>query len=98
MPHVHLSEGTFRRLVAKADALGISVEDLVQPVLDRLAETGSSPPERPPPLAGEAWYAELAAWRRDAESRAGRYPLISCSRTAVRPIAEPVEAGIEDDS
>jgi hypothetical protein len=25
-------------------------------------------------VTGDAWLAELAAWQRDAESRAGRYP------------------------
>ena len=42
MPHLTVPEDTFRRLAAKADALNISVDDLVQPALDRLAETGTS--------------------------------------------------------
>jgi hypothetical protein len=71
MPHLTVPEDTFRRLAAKADALNISVDDLVQPALDRLAETGTSAPEPPLPLTGVAWHAELKAWKRDAESRAG---------------------------
>jgi len=41
-PHLTVPEDTFRRLAAKADALNISVDDLVQPALDRLAETATS--------------------------------------------------------
>ncbi len=55
-PHLTVPEDTFRRLAAKADALNISVDDLVQPALDRLAETGTSAPEPPAP----------ADWRRMA--------------------------------
>jgi hypothetical protein len=74
MPHLTVPEDTFQRLVARADALNISVDDLVRPALDKLAATGPSAPEPPLPLAGDAWHAELDARKRDAESRAGRYP------------------------
>ncbi len=74
MPDLTVPEDTFRRLAARAASLNISVEDLVQPVLDRLAATGSLLPAPLPPLTGDAWRAELDAWKRDAESRAGRYP------------------------
>src|SRR5271157_2834162 len=84
-PHLTVPEDTFRRLAAKAAALNISVDDLVQPALDRLAETGTSAPEPPLPLTGVAWHAELKAWKRVAESRAGRYPPGSFSTTAGKP-------------
>ena len=74
MPQLTVPEDTFRRLAAKAAALNISVNDLVQPALDRLAETGAAAPEPSLPLTGDAWLAELDTWKRDAESRAGRYP------------------------
>jgi hypothetical protein len=75
MPHVTVPEDTFQRLSARAAALNISVDDLVKPALDRLAETGTSAPEPPSlPLTGDAWRTELEAWKRDAESRADRYP------------------------
>lgn len=74
MPHITVSHDTFRRLTTRAAALNVSVDDLVKPALDRLAETDTSAPEPPLPLTGDAWRAELEAWKRDAESRAGRYP------------------------
>jgi hypothetical protein len=75
MPHVTVPEDTFQRLSARAAALNISVDDFVKPALDRLAESDASAPEQTPlPLTGDAWRAELEAWKRDAESRADRYP------------------------
>jgi hypothetical protein len=74
MPLITIPEETFRKLSERAAALNISVDALVKPALDRLADTGTPPPEAPQPLTGDAWRAELEAWKRDAESRAGRYP------------------------
>ena len=74
MFQVTVPEDTFKRLAARAAALSISVEDLVKPALDRLAESGTPAPEPPLPLTGDAWRAELDAWKRDTESRADRYP------------------------
>ncbi len=74
MPQVAVSEDTYRRLAARAAALNISVDDLVKPALDRLAEADTTAGEPPLPLAGDAWWAELEAWKRDAKDRAGRYP------------------------
>jgi hypothetical protein len=75
MPNVTVPEDTFRRLSERAAALNISVDELVRPALDRLAEAGTPSPESLLPLTGDAWRAELEAWKRDAESRAERYPL-----------------------
>ena len=74
MPQITIPEDTYRRLAARAAALDVSVDDLVQPALARLAELGSSAPEPLLPLTGAAWQAELEAWKRDAQSRADRYP------------------------
>lgn len=74
MPQIQVSEDTFRRLSGRAATLNVSVEGLVQPLLDQLAETDVSAPEFPRPLTGSEWRAELEAWKRDAESRAGRCP------------------------
>ena len=46
MPHVTVPEDTFRRLAERAAALNISVDDLVKPALDRLAEAGTPRPSR----------------------------------------------------
>ena len=45
MPHLTVPEDTFRRLAARAAALNVSVDDLVKPALDRLAETGTAAPK-----------------------------------------------------
>lgn len=74
MPQLTVPEETFRKLAAKAAALDISVDELVRPALTRLAGADTSAPEPSPPLTGDAWQAELDAWKRDAEGRAGRYP------------------------
>lgn len=73
MPHLTIPEDTFQRLAARAAALNISVEDLIKPALDQLVENGAPSSEPPLPLTGDAWFAELDAWKRDAESRSGRY-------------------------
>jgi hypothetical protein len=74
MPQITIPEEMFRRLAARAAALSISVDDLIRPALQRLAEASTPAGEPPFPLSGEAWRAELDAWKRDAEARAGRYP------------------------
>jgi hypothetical protein len=86
MPNLNISEDTFRELRARADALGISVDDLVRPALDRIAQTAMPAPEPPLPLGGDAWRAELEAWKRDAKTRAKRYPpsfVLDDSREAI---------------
>jgi hypothetical protein len=75
MPSVNVPEETFRRLAERAAALNVTVEELVRPALEGLARNGVGTPKVPqPPLTGEAWKRELEAWKRDAESRADRYP------------------------
>jgi len=78
MPHVAIPEDTFRRLAARAAALNVSVDDLVKAALDRLAATGTPPPEPPLRLTGDAWRAEL-----DTTSE-GRVQLSLSGSTSVR--------------
>jgi hypothetical protein len=52
MPNVTFSEETFRRLSERADALGISVDELVGPALERVAGADMSS-AGPRPLAGD---------------------------------------------
>ncbi len=74
MPPRTVPEGTFQRLAARAAALNISVDELVQPALDRLASPAEPTTSPTTPRTGDAWYAELQAWTQDARDRAGRYP------------------------
>ena len=74
MPSVEIPEETFRRLAERAAARNISVDDFVRPALDRLAEEEPVDPALSTPLTGDAWLAEWDAWKRDVESRSGRYP------------------------
>jgi hypothetical protein len=86
MPHVVVPEETFRRLSERAAARNISVDDLVKPALDRLAEGGTPASGPSLPLTGDAWRTELDAWKQDALSRAGRYPpgfVLDDSREAI---------------
>ena len=74
MPTVMIPEGTFRRLSERAAALNISVDDLIKPALDRLAESPIVAIEPSLPLTDDAWRAELDAWKQDALSRADDTP------------------------
>lgn len=74
MPRVTVPEVVYQRLAARAAALHVSIDDLVQPALDRLAEAADSAAEPPPTLTGDAWLAEIDAWKQDAERGSGRYP------------------------
>lgn len=72
MAQLNIPDETFRRLTEKAAALNISVEDLIQPALDRLANEAVTEPTLP--LTGDAWLEAFEAWKRAAEARADRYP------------------------
>ena len=73
MPQVTLAEDTFRRLFEAT--LPRSIFPSTTLSHRRWTTRRDRPPsasEPPLPLTGEAWRAELEAWKRDAESRAGR--------------------------
>ena len=70
MPTLTIPEDTYRRLAARAEALHVTVEQLVVPVLEREADVAT--PSRP--LTEEVWRREIEAHRREVESRADRYP------------------------
>ncbi|MFO0881566.1 MAG: hypothetical protein U0840_30060 [Gemmataceae bacterium] len=72
MPSLHIPDATFEKLVERAAALNVTVEELVRPALEQLTQNGATNPQLP--LTGEAWKRELEAWKKDAASRADRYP------------------------
>jgi hypothetical protein len=74
MTELTLPEDTFQRLVEKAAALRISVAGLVYLGLERLSENWVSASEPVLPQTGDRYAAELDALKRDAQSRASRYP------------------------
>ena len=86
MPTIMIPEETYRRLSERAAALNTSVDDLVKPALDQLAEKPSVALEPSLPLTDDAWLAELEAWKQEALSRAGRYPqgfVLNASRETI---------------
>ncbi len=68
MATLDIPDDTFARLSRQAAAIGISVEQLVLPLLAQAV------PPTAEPLTGDAWAAELDAWKRAAAGRADRYP------------------------
>jgi hypothetical protein len=68
MATLNIPEDTFARLSRYAAAIGISVEQLILPLLAQAV------PPTEEPLTGDAWAAELDAWKHAAAGRAGRYP------------------------
>ena len=74
MATITVPDATFDRLTQQAAARGLTVEQLVLPVLDQIAPADHPPPEGSLPLTGAAWWAELEAWKRDAAARSAMYP------------------------
>ena len=83
MSHVTIPQDTFERLCVRAAALNITVDDLVKPVVDQLAEFGAPAPSWR--LTGDAWRARSRPGSEmpkagPIDTRRG-----SSSMTAVRP-------------
>lgn len=70
MPTITIPDDTYQRLQLKADRLHISVEHLIAPALQQVADD-----EPDAPLTGDAWLAELEAWRQEAARRDSPYPV-----------------------
>jgi hypothetical protein len=74
MATLNIKDDTYERLARKAVARNTTVEDIVEPVLDRLAAIESTfPVQAPLPTAAEREKA-LDEWIAHVEKRANRYP------------------------
>jgi hypothetical protein len=73
MPQLTIPANTYEKLVRRAAALNVTVEQLVTPALERVAagevENGS-----PPISPGDQWQARFDELLTTIHSRAGRYP------------------------
>lgn len=75
MPMLNIPDDLYTVLAAQAEQCHVTVEEYVLPILDRAKTTPA--PQLPAgfvPLSNEEWLAEMEAWKRDAHSRADRYP------------------------
>ena len=73
MPSLTVSDEMFQRLAKRADALHVSIEQLIGPLLDLALES------QPQPTTGNAalladWKKNFDAWMAEVERRAHRYP------------------------
>jgi hypothetical protein len=74
MATLHINDDTYERLARKADAQNTTVEGLLEPLLDRIAEAESvSPSQTPAPSAAQRQEA-FAEWMSQVQHRADRYP------------------------
>lgn len=71
MASITIPDETYRRLSRRASALKITVDELVQPALDQLANVEN---HADAPLQGDAWRAEAEALEQEAIDRSHRYP------------------------
>jgi hypothetical protein len=65
MATITVPDATFDRLARQAAAIGVTVEQLVLPVLDQIAPPAPTPEER---------KRAFAEWLKRIEGRADRYP------------------------
>jgi hypothetical protein len=86
MATLHISDDTYERLARKAVAQNTTVEGLLEPLLDRIAEAGPfSPSQTPSPSAAQRKEA-FAEWMAQVQHRADRYPpgfLVNDSRESI---------------
>lgn len=73
MPMLNIPDELYAKLASRAEQCHRSVEEFVLPILDNV-KTEPQLPAGFVPLSNEEWLAEMEAWKRDALSRADRYP------------------------
>jgi len=74
MATLNIKDDTYERLARKAVAQNTTVEDFVEPVLDRLAETEPASAIRPPLGTATEREKAFAEWMAQVQKRASRYP------------------------
>ncbi len=75
MATLNIKDDTYERLARKAIAQNTTVEDFVEPLLDRLAETELVPAIEPPSHTAAEREKALAEWMAQVQKRANRYPV-----------------------
>jgi hypothetical protein len=77
MPQLTIPDDTYERLASLAAALNVTVEQLVTPALERVAEAEAASgraPTQPGDLPCDLWKARFDEFLATVQSRAGRYP------------------------
>ena len=74
MATLNIKDETCERLARKAVAQNTTVEDFVEPLLDRLAEAEPVLPVQAPLLTAAEREKALAEWMAQVQKRADRYP------------------------
>ncbi len=74
MATLNIKDDTYERLARKAVAQNTTVEDFVEPLLDRLAETEPTSAIQPPLHTAAEREKAFAEWMAQVQKRAGRYP------------------------
>ena len=74
MATLNIKDDTYERLARKAVAQNTTVEDFVEPLLDRLAETEPTSATLLPLRTAAEREKALAEWMAQVQKRAGRYP------------------------
>ena len=73
MATLNIKDDTYERLVRKAVAQNTTVENFVEPLLDRLAETEPASAIQPAMRSAAEREKGLAEWTAQVQKRAGRY-------------------------
>ncbi len=74
MATLNIKDDTYERLARKAVAQNTTVEDFIEPLLDRIAETEAASAIQPPLRTVAEREKALADWMAQVQERANRYP------------------------
>jgi hypothetical protein len=71
---LNIKDDTYEKLARKAVAQNTTVEDFIEPLLDRLAETEPAAVVHPPLATAAQRERAFAEWMAQVQERASRYP------------------------